>query len=85
MGQTSNMKVMKKVLIIEDNINIRKNIAEILKQAGYHVVFAENGKIGTYLSRAGLLNDALSNLCDYADYRARQLWFALYSSKKKLN
>lgn len=37
---------MKKILVIEDNQEIRENIAEILDLAGYHVVVAENGKTG---------------------------------------
>jgi CRP-like cAMP-binding protein len=37
---------MKKILVIEDNQEIRENIAEILDLAGYQVVVAENGKIG---------------------------------------
>ena len=37
---------MKKILVIEDNLNIRENIAEILELADYEVVTAENGKTG---------------------------------------
>lgn len=37
---------MKKILIIEDNVEIRENIAEILELASYATVTAENGKIG---------------------------------------
>ncbi len=37
----------KKLLIIEDNLEIRENTAEILELAGYEVQVAENGKIGT--------------------------------------
>jgi CRP-like cAMP-binding protein/ActR/RegA family two-component response regulator len=36
----------KKVLIIEDNEDIRENLAEILELAGYEAFTAENGKIG---------------------------------------
>ncbi len=36
----------KKVLIIEDNTDIRENVVEILELAGYDVFQAENGKIG---------------------------------------
>ena len=35
---------MKKLLIIEDNDNVRENTAEILELAGYEVHTAENGK-----------------------------------------
>lgn len=37
---------MKTILLIEDNEALRENTAEILELAGYHVVTAENGKIG---------------------------------------
>ena len=37
---------MKKILIIEDNDDIRENLAEILELAGYDAYTAENGKIG---------------------------------------
>ncbi|UYZ60705.1 response regulator [Hymenobacter latericus] len=37
---------MKTILLIEDNDLIRENTAEILELAGYHVLTAENGKIG---------------------------------------
>jgi len=38
---------MKKILVIEDNDEVRENIAEILELANYKVVTAENGKVGT--------------------------------------
>jgi CRP/FNR family cyclic AMP-dependent transcriptional regulator len=37
---------MKKILLIEDNQNIRENMAEILELANYKVFTAENGKTG---------------------------------------
>lgn len=37
---------MKKILLIEDNEDIRSNTAEILELSNYDVVTAENGKIG---------------------------------------
>jgi DNA-binding response OmpR family regulator len=37
---------MKKILLIEDNPDIRENTSEILSLAGYDVSTAENGKIG---------------------------------------
>jgi CRP-like cAMP-binding protein/CheY-like chemotaxis protein len=37
---------MKKILLIEDNQEIRENIAEILVLANYEVAEAENGKVG---------------------------------------
>lgn len=36
----------KRILLIEDNANVRENTAEILELAGYNVVTAENGKVG---------------------------------------
>ena len=52
---------MKKILIIEDNFEVRENLAEILELSDYEVTTAENGKIG--------VEKALSNppdliLCD---------------------
>ncbi|MDB5005543.1 MAG: response regulator [Mucilaginibacter sp.] len=40
----------KKVLIIEDNNDIRENVVEILELAGYQVYAANNGKIGVDLA-----------------------------------
>ena len=37
---------MNTILLIEDNLEIRENAAEILELANYNVVTAENGKIG---------------------------------------
>ncbi len=37
---------MKKILLIEDNENIRENTAEILELSNYKVLVAENGKTG---------------------------------------
>ena len=37
---------MKKILVIEDNLQIRENIEEILQLANYQVFTAENGKTG---------------------------------------
>lgn len=42
---------MKKILLIEDNPEIRDNTSEILSLANYHVVVAENGKIGVELAQ----------------------------------
>jgi len=36
----------KKILVIEDNLEVRENICEILELDAYEVVSAENGKIG---------------------------------------
>jgi len=40
----------KKVLIIEDNNDIRENIVEILELANYTVFAADNGKTGVDLA-----------------------------------
>src|ERR1017187_9335001 len=37
---------MKKILLIEDNDDIRENTAEILELSNYNVIVAENGIIG---------------------------------------
>ena len=41
---------MKKILIIEDNNEVRENTAEIVELANYEVITAENGKIGVELA-----------------------------------
>jgi CRP-like cAMP-binding protein len=41
---------MKKILLIEDNPDVRENTAEILSLANYDVHTAENGKIGVELA-----------------------------------
>ncbi len=41
---------MKKILVIEDNTEVRENIAEILELSNYEVVTAEDGKIGAELA-----------------------------------
>ena len=42
---------MKKILIIEDNLEVRENLAEILMLSNYETVEAENGKIGIKQAR----------------------------------
>ena len=42
---------MKKILLIEDNDDMRENTAEILELANYNVVTAKNGKIGVELAQ----------------------------------
>ncbi len=41
---------MKKILIVEDNTEIRENIGEILELADYEPILAENGKRGVELA-----------------------------------
>ncbi|MBS1681006.1 MAG: response regulator [Bacteroidetes bacterium] len=43
---------MKKILLIEDNLEVRENTGEILELAGYAVVTAPNGKIGVELAQS---------------------------------
>lgn len=52
---------MKKILIIEDNIDVRENTADLLELSNYKVTTAENGKIGVELALK-ILPDAI--LCD---------------------
>lgn len=42
---------MKRVLLIEDNSDIRENTGEILSLAGYDVLTAENGKVGVHMAQ----------------------------------
>src|SRR6478609_3198069 len=42
---------MKKILLIEDNVELRENTGEILILANYEVISAENGKIGVDLAQ----------------------------------
>ena len=37
---------MKKILIIEDNIDIRENLIEFLEISGYATIATDNGKKG---------------------------------------
>ena len=41
---------MKKILVIEDNLEVRENLEEILELYGYEVVTAENGKVGVEIA-----------------------------------
>ncbi|MBK7870653.1 MAG: response regulator [Saprospiraceae bacterium] len=41
---------MKKILVIEDNLEVRENLAEILELSGYEVVVAEDGTEGVDLA-----------------------------------
>jgi CRP-like cAMP-binding protein/CheY-like chemotaxis protein len=45
---------MKKILLIEDNLDVRENTAEILELAKYGVITAENGKEGVKLAQTEL-------------------------------
>lgn len=52
---------MNKILLIEDNLEVRENTAEILELADYEVFIAENGKIGVQKAKE-LLPDLI--ICD---------------------
>lgn len=41
---------MKKILVIEDNPEMRENIGEILEMAHYNIAVAENGKVGVRMA-----------------------------------
>ncbi len=43
---------MKKILIIEDNLDVRENLSEILELSGYETATAENGKVGVEKAQA---------------------------------
>lgn len=43
---------MKKILVIEDNLEVRENLCEILELDSYEVISAENGKIGVEMAVA---------------------------------
>lgn len=45
---------MKKILLIEDNPDVRENTAEILQLAQYNVITAENGKEGVEIAQREL-------------------------------
>lgn len=47
---------MTKILLIEDNPEMRENIAEILELSDYEVYTAENGKVGVEIAKAHLPN-----------------------------
>ena len=51
----------KKILIIEDNPDIRDNISEILDLAGYEILEAENGKQGV---ETAIINEPDLIICD---------------------
>ncbi|TDS16836.1 CRP-like cAMP-binding protein [Maribacter caenipelagi] len=52
---------MKRILLIEDNDDVRENTADILELANYEVITAENGKIGVQKAKE-FLPDLV--LCD---------------------
>ena len=57
----NNLGMRKKILIIEDDMIVRENTAEILQLANYEVLTAENGRIG--LEKAKVFSPDLM-ICD---------------------
>jgi CheY-like chemotaxis protein/CRP-like cAMP-binding protein len=53
---------MKRILLIEDNQEMRENTAEILELANYRVITAENGKIGVEKARNELPDLIVSDI-----------------------
>ncbi|UKM63561.1 response regulator [Flavobacteriaceae bacterium GSB9] len=47
---------MKKVLLIEDDVILRENTAELLELSGYQLITAPNGKAGVEAAKANLPN-----------------------------
>ena len=47
---------MKKILLIEDDITVRENTAELLELSNYSVITAENGKIGIEAAKKNKLD-----------------------------
>ena len=41
---------MKKILVIEDNADVRENLGELLELSNYEVLKAENGRVGATLA-----------------------------------
>ena len=52
---------MKEILIIEDNLEVRENLEEILELSGYDVITAEDGKVGV---KKALASPPAPILCD---------------------
>lgn len=53
---------MKKILLIEDNNNIRENIAEILELADYEVAMAVDGKEGVEMAKSNVYDLILCDI-----------------------
>jgi CheY-like chemotaxis protein len=53
---------MKKILLVEDNTDIRENVTEMLELAEYTVITAENGKIGFELAKSATPDLILSDI-----------------------
>lgn len=53
---------MKKILLVEDNTDIRENVTEMLELAGFIVITAENGKTGFTLALSAMPDLILSDI-----------------------
>jgi CheY-like chemotaxis protein len=53
---------MKKILVVEDNLDIRENAVELLEFAGYIVIAAPDGKAGLEIARAEIPDIILSDI-----------------------
>jgi DNA-binding response OmpR family regulator len=66
-----------KVLVVEDDVAIRDTLAEVLRQAGYAVATAENGRVALACLGAGapdvILLDLVMPVMDGHAFRAQQL------------
>lgn len=49
-----NYQLIKRILLIEDNLEVRENITELLELAGYEVIIARNGSSGLLLAKERL-------------------------------
>src|SRR5687768_721251 len=64
--------MLKKILIIEDNADIRENTAEMLELSNYKVLVAENGSIGFRMAQQ---HEPDIILCDIMMPESDGRWF----------
>ena len=70
---------MRSILLVEDDVDIRIDLAELLRTAGYEVVTASNGQealdwLGQHSQQVALiLLDLMMPVMNGWDFRARQL------------
>ena len=53
---------MKTVLVVDDTVEIRENVAEMLELANYNVITAQNGREGCDLARTQLPDLVVSDI-----------------------
>ena len=78
-GFESNINIMKKILLIEDNNNIRENTAEIMELANYRVFTAANGKEGV---ETALRENPDLIICDIMMAGTGRLWCFTHAAQK---